>query len=107
MGDPISATGLAGAISSGVAIFLAIGGAFHQWLKLQRGETTQVTILSEDRDRWQVRAEEYRVQLNEINSTLSELKQQNAVLIVEMRHLREENEELRADIQKLSGGHNA
>jgi len=113
MEDPTSTTGLAGAISAGVAVFLAISGAFHQWFKLQRSETTQVTILSEDRDRWQARAEkaeqaidEYRAKLNEINASLSDLKQQNAVLIIEMKHMREENEELRASIQKLSGGQN-
>lgn len=89
---------------------MACMAAWNQWVKWQKNEVTQVTILTEDRDRWQHRAErseaaidDYRIKLNQIIIDQSEMKAQNAVMIEQIKYLREENEELRAEIRKLGG----
>lgn len=111
MDDPASlATGLPATIATGVGVFLACMAAWNQWVKSQKNEATQVTILTDDRDRWQTRAEraetaieDYRAKLNQIIIDQSEMKAQNAVMIEQIKYLREENEELRAEIRKLGG----
>lgn len=110
MDDPASLAGASGPIAIAVGAFFACMAAYNQWIKSQKNETTQVTILTEDRDRWQTRAEraetaidDYRAKLNQIIIDQSEMKAQNAVMIEQIKYLREENEELRAEIRKLGG----
>jgi hypothetical protein len=113
MDDPVSLTGLPTTIATAVGVFFACIAAWNKWVQAQKNEVTQVTILSEDRDRWQSRAEkaetaidDYRAKLNQIIIDQSEMKAQNAVMIEQIKHLREENEELRAEVRKLGGGSN-
>jgi len=113
MDDPVSLTGLPTTIATAVGVFFACIAAFNKWSQSQKNDVTQVTILSEDRDRWQSRAEkaetaidDYRAKLNQIIIDQSEMKAQNAVMIEQIKHLREENEELRAEVRKLGGGSN-
>lgn len=113
MDDPASLTGLPATISMGLGVFFACMAALNKWLQSQKNDVTQVTILTEDRDRWKQRTEkaeaaidDYREKLNKIILDQSEMKAQNAVMIEQIKHLREENEELRAEIRKLTGAPN-
>lgn len=110
MDDPASLAGLPTSIATAVGVFFACVAAFNKWNQAQKNDVTQVTILSEDRDRWQLRAEkaehaidDYRAKLNQIIIDQSEMKAQNAVMIEQIKYLREENEELRAEVRKLGG----
>jgi len=69
--------------------------------------------LTDDRNRWQERAEraesaidDYRAKLNQIILDQSEMKAQNAVMIEQIKNLREENDELRNEVRRLAGGSN-
>lgn len=113
MEDPASLTGLPVVISTGIGVFLACMAALNRWIQYQKNDVTQVTILTDDRDRWQGRAEkaeaaidDYRSKLNQIILDQSEMKTQNAVMIEQLRNLREENDELRAEVRRLAGGPN-
>lgn len=113
MDDPTNLTGLPTVIATVVGVFLACMAAINKWVQSQRMDVTQVTIITADRDRWQARAEkseqaidQYREQLNQIILDQSEMKAQNAVMIEQIKHLREENSELRAEVHKLAGGSN-
>lgn len=113
MEDPANLASLPGTIATAVGVFLACMAAFNQWWKAQRNDVTQVTILTDDRDRWQTRAEkaeaaidDYRAKLNQIILDQSEMKAQFAVQIEQIKNLREENDELRLEIRKLTGGTN-
>lgn len=111
MEDPTSITGLPTVIATAVGIFFACMAAFNKWMQSQRADVTQNSILKDDRDRWQARAEkaeaaidDYRGKLNQIILDQSEMKAQNAVMIEQLRNLREENDELRAEVRRLAGG---
>ena len=113
MDDPSSLASMSTAVAAGVGAFLGCIGAYNQWVKSQKTEVTQVSILKEDRDRWQSRAEkseaaidDYRAKLNQIILDQSEMKAQNAVMIEQLKNLREENDELRAEVRRLAGGAN-
>lgn len=113
MDDPVSLTGLPSTIATGVAVFFACMAALNKWMQSQKNDVTQVTILTDDRNRWQTRAEkaeaaidDYRAKLNQIILDQSEMKAQNAVMIEQLRNLREENDELRAEVRRLAGGSN-
>lgn len=113
MEDPVSLTGLPTTIATAVGVFFACMAALNRWMQSQKNEVTQVTILTDDRDRWQTRAEraeaaidDYRNKLNQIILDQSEMKAQNAVMIEQLNNLREENDELRAEIRRLAGGSN-
>lgn len=113
MEDPISLTGLPTTIATAVGVFFACMAALNKWVQSQRNDVTQVTILTDDRDRWQNRAEkaeaaidDYRAKLNQIILDQSEMKAQNAVMIEQLKNLREENDELRIEVRRLSGGSN-
>lgn len=113
MEDPVNLTGLPTVIATAVGVFFACMAALNKWLQAQKNDVTQVTILTDDRDRWQLRAEkaeaaieDYRAKLNQIILDQSEMKAQFAVQIEQIKNLREENEELRAEIRKLTGGSN-
>lgn len=113
MEDPISLTGLPTTIATAVGVFFACMAALNKWVQSQRNDVTQVTILTDDRDRWQNRAEkaeaaidDYRSKLNQIILDQSEMKAQNAVMIEQLKNLREENDELRIEVRRLSGGSN-
>lgn len=113
MEDPTSLTGLPTAVSTAVGVFLACMAALNWWIKSQKNDVTQVTILTDDRNRWQTRAEkaeaaidDYRAKLNQIILDQSEMKAQNAVMIEQLKNLREENDELRAEVRRLAGGSN-
>ena len=56
MDDPTSFAGLPTTIATAVGVFLACMAALNKWVQAQKVETTQVTLLAEDRDRWQARA---------------------------------------------------
>lgn len=113
MDDPTSLASLPAAIGAAVGTFLACMGAFNKWQQSQKNDVTQATILTDDRDRWQRRAEkaeaaidDYRAKLNQIIIDQSEMKAQNAVMIEQLKNLREENDELRAEVRRLAGGSN-
>lgn len=113
MDDPVSLTGLPTTIATAVGVFFACMAALNKWVQSQKNDVTQVTILTDDRDRWQDRAEkaeaaidDYRAKLNQIILDQSEMKAQNAVMIEQLKNLREENDELRAEIRRLAGGSN-
>lgn len=113
MDDPVNLTGLPTTIATAVGVFFACMAALNKWMQSQKNDVTQVTILTDDRDRWQGRAEkaeaaidDYRAKLNQIILDQSEMKAQNAVMIEQLKNLREENEELRAEIRRLAGGTN-
>lgn len=113
MDDPAVMTGLPTVVATGVGVFLACMAALRQWIQYQKTDVTQVTILTDDRDRWQTRAEkaeaaidDYRQKLNQIILDQSEMKAQNAVMIEQLKNLREENDELRAEVRRLAGGGN-
>lgn len=113
MEDQVSLTGLPTSIATGVAVFFACMAALNKWMQSQKADVTQVTILTDDRDRWQERAEraesaieDYRSKLNQIILDQSEMKAQNAVMIEQIRSLREENDELRNEIRRVTGGSN-
>lgn len=113
MDDPASLTGLPTTIATAVGVFFACMAALNKWMQAQKNDVTQVTILTDDRDRWQTRAEkaeaaieDYRGKLNQIILDQSEMKAQNAVMIEQIKNLRDENNELRAEIRKLTGGSN-
>ncbi len=113
MDDPVNLTGLPTTIATAVGVFFACMAALNKWMQSQKNDVTQVTILTDDRDRWQERAEkaenaidDYRAKLNQIIIDQSEMKAQNAVMIEQLKNLREENEELRAEIRRLAGGTN-
>lgn len=113
MDDPSSLTGLPTTIATAVGVFFACMAALNKWMQSQKNDVTQVTILTDDRDRWQERAEkaenaidDYRAKLNQIIIDQSEMKAQNAVMIEQLKSLREENDELRAEVRRLAGGSN-
>lgn len=113
MDDPSNLTGLPTAIATAVGVFFACMAALNKWVQSQKNDVTQVTILTDDRDRWQERAEkaesaidDYRAKLNQIIIDQSEMKAQNAVMIEQLKNLREENDELRAEVRRLAGGSN-
>lgn len=120
MEDPTNIAGLPSAIATAVAVFFACMAALNKWIQLQKNDVTQVTILTDDRNRWQSRAEkaeaaidDYRAKLNQIILDQSEMKAQNVILMAqgeslrdEIKSLREENDELRLEIRKLTGGSN-
>lgn len=113
MDDPVSLTGLPTVIATAVGVFFACMAALNKFVQSQKTDVTQVTILTDDRDRWQDRAEkaeaaidDYRGKLNQIILDQSEMKAQNAVMIEQLKNLREENDELRAEIRRLAGGSN-
>lgn len=113
MEDPTSLTGLPTTIATAVGVFFACMAALNKWMQSQKNDVTQVTILTDDRNRWQERAEkaesaidDYRAKLNQIIIDQSEMKAQNAVMIEQLRNLREENDELRIEVRRLSGGSN-
>jgi septal ring factor EnvC (AmiA/AmiB activator) len=113
MEDPVSLTGLPTTIATAVGVFFACMAALNKWMQSQKNDVTQVTILTDDRNRWQERAEkaesaidDYRAKLNQIIIDQSEMKAQNAVMIEQLRNLREENDELRAEVRRLAGGSN-
>lgn len=113
MDDPTSFAGLPTTIATAVGVFFACMAALNKWVQSQKVETTQVTLLSEDRDRWQARAEkaeqaieEYRTKLNQIIIDQSEMKAQNAIMLEQLARLREENSELKSTLSKLAGGQN-
>lgn len=113
MDDPSSLTGLPTTIATAVGVFFACMAALNKWMQSQKNDVTQVTILTDDRDRWQERAEkaenaidDYRAKLNQIIIDQSEMKAQNAVMIEQLKNLREENDELRAEVRRLAGGSN-
>lgn len=113
MDDPVNLTGLPTVIATAVGVFFACMAALNKWVQSQKTDVTQVTILTSDRDRWQSRAEkaeaaidDYRAKLNQIIIDQSEMKAQNAVMIEQLKNLREENDELRAEVRRLAGGSN-
>lgn len=113
MEDPTSLTGLPTVIATAVGVFFACMAALNKWMQSQKNDVTQVTILTDDRNRWQNRAEkaeaaidDYRAKLNQIILDQSEMKAQNAVMIEQLKNLREENDELRAEVRRLAGGSN-
>ena len=113
MDDPVSLTGLPTTIATAVGVFFACMAALNKWMQSQKNDVTQVTILTDDRNRWQNRAEkaeaaidDYRAKLNQIIIDQSEMKAQNAVMIEQLKNLREENDELRAEVRRLAGGSN-
>lgn len=113
MEDPASIVGLPGTIATAVGVFFACMAALNKWLQTQKNDVTQVTILTEDRNRWQARAEkaeqaieEYRTKLNQIIIDQSEMKAQNAIMLEQLARLREENSELKSTLSKLAGGQN-
>lgn len=113
MEDPTSLAGLPTTIATAVGVFFACMAALNKWMQSQKNDVTQVTILTDDRNRWQERAEkaesaidDYRAKLNQIIIDQSEMKAQNAVMIEQLRNLREENDELRAEVRRLAGGSN-
>lgn len=113
MEDPTSLTGLPTVIATAVGAFFACMAALNKWMQSQKNDVTQVTILTDDRNRWQTRAEkaeaaidDYRAKLNQIILDQSEMKAQNAVMIEQLKNLREENDELRVEVRRLSGGPN-
>lgn len=113
MDDPTSFAGYPTTVATAVGVFFACMAALNKWVQSQKVETTQVTILSEDRDRWQARAEkaeqaieEYRAKLNQIILDQSEMKAQNAIMLDQLTRLREENSELKTELRKLTGGQN-
>lgn len=113
MDDPVSLSGLPTAVAIAIGVFTACMTAYNKWIQTQKNDVTQVTILTDDRDRWQDRAEkaeaaidDYRQKLNQIILDQSEMKAQNAVMIEQLKNLREENDELRAEIRRLAGGSN-
>lgn len=113
MEDPVNLAGLPTTIATAVGVFFACMAALNKWMQAQKNDVTQVTILTDDRDRWQQRAEkaeaaidDYREKLNQIILDQSEMKMQNGVMIEQIKNLREENDELRLEIRKLTGGNN-
>lgn len=109
----VDLTSMPTVISYGVGAFLAITLAADRWFKTRSADVTQVTIIRDDRDRWQMRAEraeaaidDYRAKLNQIILDQSDMKSQNAVMIEQLKNLREENDELRAEVRRLAGGSN-
>ena len=113
MDDPSSLANMSATVAAGVGAFLGCIAAYNKWAQSQKNDVTQVTILTDDRDRWQTRAEkaeaaieDYRGKLNQIILDQSEMKAQNAVMIEQIKNLRDENNELRAEIRKLTGGSN-
>jgi uncharacterized coiled-coil DUF342 family protein len=113
MDDPVSLTGLPTTIATAVGVFFACMAALNKWMQSQKNDVTQVTILTDDRNRWQTRAEkaeaaidDYRAKLNQIILDQSEMKAQNAVMIEQIKYLREENDDLRAEVRRLAGGSN-
>lgn len=111
--DPATLSGLPTTIATAVGVFFACMAALNKYMQAQRNDVTQVTILTDDRDRWQNRAEkaeaaidDYRSKLNQIILDQSEMKAQNAVMIEQLKNLREENDELRIEVRRLSGGSN-
>lgn len=113
MEDPVSLTGLPTTIATAVGVFFACMAALNKWMQSQKNDVTQITILTDDRNRWQSRAEkaeyaieDYRAKLNQIILDQSEMKAQNAVMIEQIKNLREENDELRAELRRFTGGSN-
>ena len=109
--DPATLSGLPTTIATAVGVFFACMAALNKYMQAQRNDVTQVTILREDRDRWQQRAEkaemaidDYRQKLNQIILDQADIKSQNAVMVEQIKNLREDNEELRNEIRRLTGG---
>lgn len=111
--EPESFAGLPAAIATGLGVFFACITSFNKWVQLQKTEVTQITIITEDRNRWQARAEraeqvneEYREKLNQIIIDQSEMKAQNAMMIEQIKNLREDNERYQQEILGLTRGTN-
>lgn len=113
MDQPGDLAGLPAVVGAAVGSFAAITAAFRSWMQAQKTDTTQITIITEDRNRWQIRAEkaeqineEYRDKLNQIIIDQSEMKAQNAMMIEQIKNLREDNERYQHQILNMTRGVN-
>lgn len=106
----IDAASLTGLVGSAVGAFLACGAAFTKWMGDNKNETTQVTILREDRDQWKARAEAAeaasrmdREKLNQLILDQSDMKAQNAVMLEQLTTLRTENAAIKRQLDTIMG----
>lgn len=111
--DPINLTGLPLIVSTGIGVFFACSAALSKWLDSQKNETTQVSILREDRDEWKQKAEAFEEKAEEawdkVNRLIveqSDMKAQNLVMIEQIAQLRRENAELRENLQAFMRSQN-
>lgn len=108
-------SGLPMIVSSGIGAFLAVMATAQSWRAMQKTETTQAVVLQGQVEFQRTRAEnaerradtafsearQDRERLNQLVSDQSDMKAQNATMIEQMRALREENAELKAQIQNF------
>lgn len=108
-------SGLPMIVSSGIGAFVAVMATVQSWRAMQKTETTQAVVLQGQVEFQRTRAEnaemraetafsearQDRERLNQLISDQSDMKAQNATMIEQMRALREENAELKAQIQNF------
>lgn len=109
----VDLTSMPAVIGYGLGAFAAVAAVAERWWRTRSTDATHASIITADRDRWQARAEraeaaidDYRSKLNQIILDTSEMKAQLAVQIEQLKNLREENDELRAEVRRLAGGSN-
>lgn len=107
MSDPVGG-GWQEAIVAGVATVTTLLFAVSKWFDFKKNETTQVTILKEQNMFLQARADKAEAsrseawdKLNRLIIEQSEMKAQNATLLEQVRQLREDNDEMRAQLNEL------
>lgn len=111
--DPAGfATSGLGMVGLGCGAFMAIMMCFAKWIELRRADTTQVGILEQDRafqleraNKAEAKVEEAWRIVTQIRDELTAVKVQNATLAEEVRHLREENQELRSRVEDFMRTH--
>lgn len=108
-------SGLPVVVSSAVGAFLAVMMAINSYRSSQKTETTQVTVLQGQVDFQRTRAEnaerradtafaearQDRDRLNQLISDQSDMKAQNTTMLEQLSALRNENAELKAQIQNF------
>jgi len=111
--DAPDLNGLPLIISTGVGVFFAMSAALAKWLDSQKNETTQVSILQADRDDWKEKAEAFEIKaeqawstVNQLNKDLTELKVSNGIMTEQLSQLRQQNTELRQQLQEFMRSQN-
>lgn len=99
-------------VGLGCGAFMAVMMCFSRFIEMRRADTTQVGILEKDRAFQLERAQKAEDKVEEawrmvasIRDELTKVQIQNATLAEEVRHLREENQELRSRVEDFMRTH--
>lgn len=94
-------TGIVGAIGYAIGAFAAVSLAISKSLGDKKNESVQVTFYRERAETAERKYAECWERMNAMSDQLSELKLQNAVMVEQLKTVRDENAELAAQVRKF------